>query len=121
MFPELRETLRRSGEHGIVGESVYLVSERGGPFTKESFGNWVRDVCNRAGLPQSSAHGLRKAFVVQMIFRRVRPQEIMAITGHGTQKESDRFARDFLRREAALRVYEDLCREHGFETQGDIS
>ena len=119
MFPELREILLKSAERGIVGESVYLISERGGPYTKESFGNWFRDVCNRAGLPQCSAHGLRKAFVVQMISRRVRPQEIMAITGHRTQKEFDRYARDFLRREAALRVYEDLCREHGFEMRGE--
>lgn len=114
IFPELQSILDASQSAGVLGNPVYLVSERGSPFTKESFGNWFRDACDRAGLPQCSAHGLRKAFVVQMIFKRVKPQQIMAITGHRTQKEFDRYARDFLRKEAALQVYEELCKEHGF-------
>src|SRR5215470_10147151 len=35
---------------------TFLVTERGAPFTVAGFGNWFRDRCNEAGLPQCSAH-----------------------------------------------------------------
>src|ERR1035437_1217239 len=40
---------------------TFLMTEKGAPFTPAGFGNWFRDQCNAAGLPQCSAHGLRKA------------------------------------------------------------
>jgi integrase len=43
------------------GDLTYLVTEYGKPFTAAGFGNWFRARCNEAGLPQCSAHGLRKA------------------------------------------------------------
>jgi len=39
---------------------TFLLTDRGAPFTKEWFGNWMRDRCDEAGLPQCSSHGLRK-------------------------------------------------------------
>jgi site-specific recombinase XerD len=117
MFPELAQVLDASRAAGVLGANIYLQNAYGRPFTKESFGNWFRDVCNRAGLQQCSAHGLRKAFVVNMIHKGMSPQRIMSITGHRTQKEFDRYAREFLRREAALQAYEELCREHSFVAQ----
>lgn len=56
-----------------------------------------------------------------MIFRRMKPQQIMAVTGHRTQKEFDRYARDFLRREAAWQIYQELCREHRFAVSDTVS
>jgi integrase len=43
-----------------IGDLTFIAGERGGPMTKESFGNWFRDVCVDLGLP-GRAHGLRKA------------------------------------------------------------
>lgn len=43
-----------------VGELTFIAGERGRPMTKESFGNWFRDACAKAGVP-GRAHGLRKA------------------------------------------------------------
>lgn len=43
-----------------TGDLTFLVTEYGRPFTGAGFGNWFRDRCNEAGLPQCSAHGLRK-------------------------------------------------------------
>ncbi len=41
---------------------TFLTTEQGKPFTAAGFGNWFRDRCNEAGLPEGcSAHGLRKA------------------------------------------------------------
>jgi integrase len=42
------------------GDLTFLVTEYSKPFTAAGFGNWFRDRCNQAGLPQCSAHGLRK-------------------------------------------------------------
>lgn len=45
---------------GPLGDLTFIAGERGRPMTKESFGNWFRDVCNAAGV-NKSAHGIRKA------------------------------------------------------------
>jgi hypothetical protein len=42
------------------GDLTFLVTTHGKPFTANGFGNKMRDWCNQAGLPQCSAHGLRK-------------------------------------------------------------
>jgi integrase len=44
-----------------VGLTTLLVTDYGKPFTVGGFGNWFRDKCDKAGLPQCSLHGLRKA------------------------------------------------------------
>ena len=46
---------------GDTSPFCFLITSRGGPFTKESFGNFFRKACSEAGLPHCSAHGLRKA------------------------------------------------------------
>lgn len=43
-----------------TGELAFIATDRGRPFTKESFGMWFGKVCRAAGCP-GSAHGLRKA------------------------------------------------------------
>lgn len=43
-----------------TGDLTFIATEKGRPYTKESFGNWFRDVCVATGLP-GRAHGLRKA------------------------------------------------------------
>jgi integrase len=43
-----------------TGDLTFIAGERGRPMTKESFGNWFRDACVAAGVPER-AHGLRKA------------------------------------------------------------
>jgi integrase len=39
---------------------TFLITERGAPFTAAGFGNWFRKQCDLSGLPNLSAHGLRK-------------------------------------------------------------
>jgi integrase len=43
------------------GSLTFLETAQGRPFTAAGFGNWFRDRCDKAGLPQCSAHGLKKA------------------------------------------------------------
>ena len=53
--------LREALAAGPTGDLAFIAGSRGEPMVKESFGNWFRTVCNRAGVPDCSAHGLRKA------------------------------------------------------------
>ncbi len=58
VLPDLAEIVAATPATGI---KTYLVTKWGKPFTPPGFGNWFREQCNAAGLPQCSAHGLRKA------------------------------------------------------------
>jgi integrase len=44
-----------------VGVKTFLVTHFGKPYTAPGFGNWFRELCDAAGCPDVSAHGLRKA------------------------------------------------------------
>lgn len=84
--PELRHIL----DAGPTGDLVYLVTEFGKPFTSDGFGNWFREKCIEAGVP-GRAHGLRKACATRLADNGATVHEIMAITGHKTIKEVERY------------------------------
>lgn len=77
-----------------AGQMTFLVTEFGKPFTSNGFGNWFRERCNEAGLPQCSAHGLRKAMSRRLAERGASHSQGKAITGHVTDKEFSRYAAD---------------------------
>jgi len=45
---------------------AFLMTELGKPFTDKGFGNWMRDRCDEAGLPECSSHGLRSAMACRL-------------------------------------------------------
>src|SRR5262249_20898875 len=61
---------------------TFLLTKFGKPFTAPGFGNWFRDRCNEAGLPQRSAHGLRKLAATRLANAGCSSEQIKAITGH---------------------------------------
>jgi integrase len=63
-----------------IGADTYLVTTRGTPFGKESFGNWFRKACTAAGVPGSS-HGLRKLAAVRMAENGATEAELNAVFG----------------------------------------
>lgn len=75
------------------GELTFLVNELGRPFTANGFGNKFREWCDQAELPQCTSHGLRKARAARMADRGATNHQIMAITGHQTLKEVDRYTK----------------------------
>jgi integrase/recombinase XerD len=75
------------------GHLTFLVTEYGRPFTPAGFGNRFRDWCNQAGLPNCSAHGLRKATAARLAELGATAHEIMAITGHQSLEEVERYTR----------------------------
>lgn len=72
---------------------TFLVTEYAKPFSVAGFGTKFRDWCNQAGLPHCSAHGLRKATAARLAERGASPHEIMAITGHRSLEEVERYTR----------------------------
>jgi integrase len=62
-----------------VGLTTLLVTEYGKPFSVGGFGNWFKDKCVRAGLPQCSLHGLRKALARRAADREVSQQGLKAL------------------------------------------
>jgi integrase len=63
----------------------------GKPFSVAGFGNWFRDRCDEAGLPQCSSHGLRKLAATRLAQVGCSEREIMAVTGHKSVSEVSRY------------------------------
>lgn len=89
IVPELRAALDATP----TGDTTYLVTEFGQPFSQAGFGNWFRDRCNEAGLHDVSAHGLRKAAARRLAEAGASAHEIMSITGHRSLAEVERYTR----------------------------
>jgi integrase len=87
ILPELQRIIDASP----CGDLTFLVTEFGKPYSNDGFGNWFRRMCKSAGLIDCSAHGLRKAAAAWLAETGCTDHEIMAITGHRTQKEVKRY------------------------------
>ncbi len=66
-------------------------ANRSQPFTSAGFGNWFREMCDEAGLPHCSAHGLRKAVARRLAEAGCSEHVIAAITGHRSLQEVRRY------------------------------
>jgi integrase/recombinase XerD len=76
------------------GHMTFLTTEYGKPFSPNGFGNKFRKWCDQAGLPPCSAHGLRKATATRLAEGGASAHEIMAITGHKSLEEVERYTRE---------------------------
>lgn len=76
------------------GHLTFLVTDFGRPFSPKGFGNKMRQWCDEAGLPQCSAHGLRKAAARRFAEAGCSNQEIKSWTGHSTDSEVSRYTKD---------------------------
>lgn len=90
IHPDLKAVLDGTPRQNMT----FLVTEYGKPFTANGFGNWMRDRCDEAGLPQCSSHGLRKAMAKKLAEAGCTVNEIMAITGHATEAEVIRYTKE---------------------------
>jgi integrase len=57
VLPELAEIIAA----GPIGELSIIASKKGQPIRKESLGTLFKKACKAAGIPNKSAHGIRKA------------------------------------------------------------
>lgn len=85
---------------------TFLQTTHGKPRSAAGLGNAMRNWCDEAGIPQCSSHGLRKACSRRLIEAGATPHEMMAVTGHKTLAEAQRYAETFDRSNAADRAME---------------
>ncbi len=90
LHPKLAEIIAATPSDNLT----MLTTAHGKPFTSAGFGNWFRDRCDEAGLPDCTAHGLRKAAARRLAEAGCSNQEIKAITGHKTDAEVARYTRE---------------------------
>jgi integrase len=65
------------------------------PFTVDGFSQWMRDAITKAGLPlDCQPHGLRKAAGRRLAEAGCTAHEIMAVLGHRTLTEAERYTRE---------------------------
>lgn len=113
LHPELTKTLEAHERKGIV----VIMTQHGASFTS-GFGNWMADAIAKAGLPSRCVpHGLRKAAARRLAEAGCTPHQVMAITGHRTLKEVERYTADASRKgmadEAMAKVI-GMKTEHAF-------
>lgn len=94
-----------------TGDLIYLVTEAGQPWVKESFGNWFREACRAARCP-GSAHGLRKAGATRAAERGASERQLMAIFGWSTGKMAQHYTRSADRKRLAHDAAELLLPAH---------
>ena len=81
---------------------TYLLNAKGQPYTPEMLGDKFAEWATEAGLPsRCRLHGLRKSRTAQLASKGAAAHLIMAITGHKSLSEVQRYADKFNRREAA--------------------
>ena len=84
-----------------TGDLAFLATAHGKPFVKESFGNWFREACRKAGCP-GSAHGLRKAGATRAAENGATERQLMAIFGWTTGKMATHYTQAADRKRLAI-------------------
>jgi integrase len=72
-----------------------LTTEYGRPFTVDGFSQWMRNAIEKAGLPlDCQPHGLRKATGRRLAEAGASAKMIMAVLGHTTLSEAEKYVAD---------------------------
>lgn len=93
LHPDLAEVLDACPRDAFT----FLQTAQGAGRSAAGLGNLMREWCDAAGLPECSSHGLRKACARRLAEARCSTHQIMAVTGHKTLAEVERYTRAALR------------------------
>ena len=88
------EPLRQILDASPLGKVKWLETEYGLPWSIAGYGTKMRQWCDEAGLHDLSSHGIRKATGIIIAERSGTAHEIMAILGHSTLEEAERYTRE---------------------------
>jgi enterobacteria phage integrase len=89
----LREVLARAERNRK--HVTIITTQYGRPFTVDGFSQWFRNAISKAGLPiDCQPHGLRKAAGRRLADAGCTAHEIMAVLGHKTLSEAERYTRE---------------------------
>jgi integrase len=89
LLPILKEIIAYSP----CGDLTFLQTEYGKAFTAAGFGNWFRDRCDDAGLPQCTAHGLKKAAATIAAENGASTRQLMAMFDWDTPSMAEVYTR----------------------------
>ena len=106
LLAALKETLAA----GPTGKVSFICKNDGTPFVKESRGNYFKEACVAAGIPDKSAHGLRKAAATRAAENGATAHELMAIFGWVDIKEAEIYTRAADRKRLAAQAMAKLER-----------
>ncbi len=98
ILPPLQDVL----DNTPLGQETYLETAFGKPFTSAGFGNWFRSQCDAAGLPQCTAHGLRKIGAVRAAENGATEHELMALFGWDNAKMARIYTRKAAQKKLAV-------------------
>jgi integrase len=87
VLPILADIIARSP----TGALTFLETEYGRPFSAAGFGGWFRKRCDEAGLPQCSAHGLRKAGATIAAENGATDRQLMALYDWTSEKQANTY------------------------------
>jgi integrase len=88
-----------------TGDLRFLLDTLNKPFrNKDAFGKWFRKRCDEAGLPQCSAHGLRKASATFYAELGASASELMAIFGWKSLRAAEGYVRAANQKKLASRA-----------------
>ncbi len=88
LVPQLRAAIDAMPQSDAM---CFIMTEWGRPFSEKGFGNWFRDQCDAAELPQCTSHGLRKATLRRMAERRMTNKSMKSVSGHVKDEEIARY------------------------------
>lgn len=102
-----------------------LTTAYGKPFTVAGFSGWMRDAITKAGLPlDCKPHGLRKTLGRRLADAGCTAHEIMAMLGHTTLEEAERYTREADRRrggrQAVIKLEAHKANELAQTTSGSL-
>jgi integrase len=90
VVPELARIIAATPSRHLT----FLVDTRGKPYSEWNFNRVMRKWCNESGLPEHCVpHGLRYAITTALADKQATTQEIMAITGHRSLAEVERYTK----------------------------
>lgn len=107
-FP-LSSDLLRHLAHVPKTSFTFIAKNSGGARSEKAFTNWLREAAHKAGLPSnSSPHGLRKAACSRLAEAGCTTHQIMAITGHRSISEIERYTRASNQKKLARNAMEKM-------------
>jgi len=102
-----------SSEAGPTGELAFICGAKGKPLSKESFGNLFKKACKQAGLPNRSAHGLRKIAATRAAENGATVAQLEAIFGWKGGRMASLYTETASRKRLALDAMHTLANEKG--------
>ena len=111
IHPELQRVLDASGPDIAP---TFILGDRGRPLSPGRVDDLFRTWCREAGLPDECVmHGLRKAICRRLVALGMTAHQIMAVTGHKTLSEVQRYCDEFSRETAADQAMAALAGGYG--------